>query len=67
MIADVCTEGTSVLLVEQNVRQALRIAHRAYVLEGGSMALSGTSRDLVNDSRVRAAYLGGSASSMGLP
>jgi branched-chain amino acid transport system ATP-binding protein len=63
MIADVCTEGAAVLLVEQNVRQALRIAHRAYVLEGGSMALSGASRDLVNDSRVRAAYLGGSASS----
>jgi branched-chain amino acid transport system ATP-binding protein len=62
MIADICTEGTSVLLVEQNVRQALRIAHRAYVLESGSVALSGASRELAQDSRVRTAYLGGSAS-----
>lgn len=65
MIADICTEGTSVLLVEQNVRQALRIAHRAYVLESGSVALSGASRDLAQDSRVRTAYLGGSASTAG--
>jgi branched-chain amino acid transport system ATP-binding protein len=62
MIADICAEGTSVLLVEQNVRQALRIAHRAYVLESGSVALSGASRDLEQDSRVQTAYLGGSAS-----
>jgi branched-chain amino acid transport system ATP-binding protein len=63
MIADICTEGTSVLLVEQNVRQALRISHRAYVLESGSMALSGTSSELARDARVRSAYLGGSAAS----
>ena len=61
MIADICNEGTSILLVEQNARQALRIAHRAYVLESGRIALAGLARDLAQDSRVRAAYLGGSA------
>ena len=61
MIADICKEGTSILLVEQNARQALRIAHRAYVLESGRIALEGPARDLAQDSRVRAAYLGGSA------
>ena len=61
MIADICNEGTSILLVEQNARQALRIAHRAYVLESGRIALAGAARDLAQDSRVRAAYLGGSA------
>jgi branched-chain amino acid transport system ATP-binding protein len=61
MIADICHEGTSILLVEQNARQALRIAHRAYVLESGRIALAGTARDLAEDNRVRAAYLGGSA------
>jgi branched-chain amino acid transport system ATP-binding protein len=61
MIAEICNEGTSILLVEQNARQALRIAHRAYVLESGRIALAGLARDLAQDSRVRAAYLGGSA------
>jgi branched-chain amino acid transport system ATP-binding protein len=61
MIAHICNEGTSILLVEQNARQALRIAHRAYVLESGRIALAGSARDLAQDSRVRAAYLGGSA------
>lgn len=61
MIADICNEGTSILLVEQNARQALRIAHRAYVLESGRIALAGPARELAQDSRVRAAYLGGSA------
>lgn len=61
MIADICKDGTSVLLVEQNARQALRIAHRAYVLESGRIALAGPAHELAQDSRVRAAYLGGSA------
>ena len=61
MISDICGDGTSVLLVEQNARQALRIAHRAYVLESGRIALAGPAHELVRDSRVRAAYLGGSA------
>ena len=61
MIADICKEGTSILLVEQNARQALRIAHRAYVLESGRIALAGPAHQLAQDNRVRAAYLGGSA------
>ena len=51
-------QGTTVLLVEQNAHQALRIAHRAYVLETGALALSGPSAELARDPRVRAAYLG---------
>ncbi|MCK6490386.1 MAG: ABC transporter ATP-binding protein [Planctomycetes bacterium] len=51
-------EGLAVLLVEQNAHQALRIAHRAYVLETGRIALAGPARELLHDSRVRQAYLG---------
>ncbi|WP_207004785.1 ABC transporter ATP-binding protein [Trinickia mobilis] len=61
MIAQIQSEGTAILVVEQNARQALRIASRAYVLESGRIALSGPSQELAQDSRVRAAYLGGSA------
>ncbi len=52
-------EGVSVLLVEQNSRMALRISQRAYALATGTVALSGTSADLLNDERVKALYLGG--------
>ncbi len=51
-------QGTTVVLVEQNAHQALRVAHRAYVLETGSLALEGPAQELANDPRVRAAYLG---------
>jgi branched-chain amino acid transport system ATP-binding protein len=51
--------GLTVLLVEQNVRQALRIAHRAYVMENGAITLSGPSADLMHDPKVVDAYLGG--------
>jgi branched-chain amino acid transport system ATP-binding protein len=61
VIARISSAGTAVLLVEQNARQALRIANRAYVLEGGRVALSGSARELAGDNRVRATYLGGSA------
>ncbi|HUZ62647.1 MAG TPA: ATP-binding cassette domain-containing protein, partial [Acetobacteraceae bacterium] len=54
-------EGMSILLVEQNARQALRIADRAYVLENGHIALTGPAHTLATDPRVRAAYLGGAA------
>ncbi|HUA78032.1 MAG TPA: ABC transporter ATP-binding protein [Acetobacteraceae bacterium] len=59
IIQRIRTQGTSVLLVEQNARQALRIADRAYVLESGRIALSGPAAALAADPRVRAAYLGG--------
>jgi branched-chain amino acid transport system ATP-binding protein len=50
--------GTSILLVEQNARAALRVADRGYVLEVGALTLSSSATDLLDDSRVRAAYLG---------
>ena len=50
--------STTVLLIEQNVRQSLEIAHRAYVLENGRILLSGSGQDLLNDDQVRRAYLG---------
>jgi branched-chain amino acid transport system ATP-binding protein len=52
-------EGTTVLLVEQNARQALKVANRGYVLETGSLILSGSSAEMMNDPKVKAAYLGG--------
>ncbi len=51
--------GITVLLVEQNVRQALRIAQRAYVIETGRIVLAGAGTELLDNPRVRAAYLGG--------
>ena len=50
--------GVAVLLVEQNAKQALAIADRAYVLESGSTVLQGTGAELAGDQRVRKAYLG---------
>lgn len=58
---DIRAAGTSVLLVEQNARAALRVADFAYVLDGGRVALSGQAGALAGDPRVRAAYLGGHA------
>ena len=51
--------GVSILLVEQNAFESLKVVDRAYVLENGRMALSGTPEELQADPRVRAAYLGG--------
>ena len=50
--------GTGILVVEQNARLALRLAHRGYVLETGDMVLQGLCQDLLNDHRVKKAYLG---------
>ena len=58
IIEDINRAGTTVLLVEQNANMALRIASRAYVLETGSVMLSGTGRELLHDPRVKEAYLG---------
>ena len=51
-------EGVTVLLVEQNVRQTLAMCDRAYVLENGRIALTGTGKELSNDPHVKEAYLG---------
>ena len=55
-VGELRDEGVTILLVEQNAKQALQLADRAYVLETGSVVLEGT--DLLADERVRAAYLG---------
>jgi len=56
-ITEIARSGMSVLLVEQNARQALAVAQRAYVLETGRMTLSGRNQDLASDAHVREAYL----------
>lgn len=52
-------DGVSVLLVEQNSRMALSISNRAYAITTGNVVISGESRELLDDSRIKAAYLGG--------
>lgn len=52
-------EGVSVLLVEQNSRMALSISNRAYALTTGKVVIEGNSKELLNDPRIKAAYLGG--------
>jgi len=58
VIHDINRSGVTVLLVEQNARSALALAHRAYVMESGEITLSGEARALLVDPRVREAYLG---------
>ena len=58
-VKEINAEGTTVVLVEQNVRQALKIADYAYVLETGKIVLHGKASDIANDPRVMEAYLGG--------
>ncbi len=58
IIAEINRQGTSILLVEQNVFQSLRIAHRAYVLETGRVVLAGTGQELLGNEHVKKAYLG---------
>ena len=59
VIKEINQTGTTILLVEQNVRQALKIASYAYVMETGRIVLHGKASDIVQDPRVKAAYLGG--------
>jgi branched-chain amino acid transport system ATP-binding protein len=58
IITEINRQGVTILLVEQNVYQSLRIAHRAYVLETGRIVLSGTGEQLLNDEHVKKAFLG---------
>jgi branched-chain amino acid transport system ATP-binding protein len=58
IVREINAQGITVVLVEQNAHQALRVAKRAYVLETGTLALSGDAADLARDPRVRRAYLG---------
>ena len=59
IIKELHAAGTTILLVEQNAQVALSIADRAYVLETGTISMSGVAKDLLEDDRVRKAYLGG--------
>jgi branched-chain amino acid transport system ATP-binding protein len=59
IITEINQQGTAVLLVEQNAAQALQRAHRAYVLETGTIVKSADAKELLNDESVKAAYLGG--------
>ena len=58
MIRQVNEEGTTVLLVEQNAKMALSISNRAYVLETGTISIEGSAAELMDDPRVKKAYLG---------
>lgn len=58
IIREINAQGTTVLLVEQNAAQALKLADRGYVLETGAIVMTDTASALLNDPRVRAAYLG---------
>jgi branched-chain amino acid transport system ATP-binding protein len=58
IIQTINRQGVTILLVEQNVFQSLRIAHRAYVLETGRVVLTGVGEQLLKDDHVKKAYLG---------
>ncbi len=58
VIREVSAQGITILLVEQNAKLALQAAHRAYVMESGSLTMTGNAAEMLNDPRVRAAYLG---------
>ena len=58
IIKELHKDGITILLVEQNAKMALSVADRAYVLENGKISMSGDAKELLNDSRVKKAYLG---------
>jgi branched-chain amino acid transport system ATP-binding protein len=58
IVRQINAEGVTVLLVEQNVRQALEVAHRGYVLETGRITHAGAAADLLGDAQIKRAYLG---------
>jgi len=59
IIKEINKQGTTILLVEQNAQQALKIADWAYVLENGKIALSGSGQDLISSQEIQKVYLGG--------
>jgi branched-chain amino acid transport system ATP-binding protein len=58
VVADIAKQGVTILLVEQNASRALQLAQRGYVMESGEVTMSGEATTLLNDPKVRAAYLG---------
>jgi branched-chain amino acid transport system ATP-binding protein len=57
-ILNIAKQGVTLLLVEQNAKLALEASHRAYVMDGGLVTLSGPARELLSNPQVREAYLG---------
>ena len=58
VVRSVSAQGVTILLVEQNASRALQAAHRAYVMDSGLITMSGSARDMLDDPKVREAYLG---------
>jgi branched-chain amino acid transport system ATP-binding protein len=58
VVRDVSAQGVTIVLVEQNARRALQIADRAYVMDSGEIIMTGPGKDMLDDPKVRAAYLG---------
>lgn len=58
VVRNISAQGVTILLVEQNAKLALQAAHRGYVMDSGSVIMSGDAKDMLNDPRVQAAYLG---------
>jgi branched-chain amino acid transport system ATP-binding protein len=58
VVNDIHSRGTTVVLVEQNASRALQLANRGYVMESGEVTMNGDAKALLNDPKVRAAYLG---------
>jgi branched-chain amino acid transport system ATP-binding protein len=58
VVRDVSSQGVTVLLVEQNARRALLIADRGYVMDSGEITMTGVGKEMLDDPKVRAAYLG---------
>lgn len=58
IISKISSEGITVMLVEQNVKQALKLSQRAYVLQNGMVSLEGTAEEVINNPQVKKAYLG---------
>jgi len=58
VVNDIHRQGTTILLVEQNASRALQLANRGYVMDSGEITMSGESKALLADPRVKAAYLG---------
>ncbi len=58
VVNDIHSRGTTILLVEQNASRALQLANRGYVMESGEITMAGEAKALLNDPKVRAAYLG---------
>jgi branched-chain amino acid transport system ATP-binding protein len=58
LVKKICREGYTVLIVEQNIRQVLKVVERAYLLEAGKIKMQGVSQDFLQSEEIRKAYLG---------